>query len=110
MNCDAKDLPVACTLSAGDLREREATILAQFRDAVTGMEELPDGYAFRLPGDRNCVTTVATLIAAERECCPFLKFEMVAHPNHGSLIVRISGPVGTKEFLRAVLRKPEASS
>ena len=63
-------------------------------------EELPDGYAFRVLGDRKWIVVVAELIAAERECCPFLTFELAAQPNMGSVIVRLTGPAGTKDFLR----------
>jgi hypothetical protein len=104
-----QDPPVACALPSAELREREATLLAQFRSAVTAIEELVDGYAFRLPGDRKSIAVAAEMIVAERECCPFLAFELAAHPNAGPMFVRITGPVGTKEFLRAVLCKPEAS-
>jgi hypothetical protein len=45
-------------------------------------------------------------VAAERVCCPFLTFEVVAQPNHGPLLVRITGPEGSKEFLRAILGEP----
>jgi hypothetical protein len=85
---DSDDSPVACCLSSGELREREATLLAQFRSAVIGTEELSDGYAFRLPGEGMCVAIVAELMVAERECCPFLIFELAAQPNMGPLIVR----------------------
>jgi hypothetical protein len=47
------------------------------------------------------------LIVAERECCPFLTFEVIALPNRGPLLVRVTGPDGTKEFLRTLLGKPE---
>jgi hypothetical protein len=50
------------------------------------------------------------MIVAERECCPFMTFELVAQPNIGPIIVRVTGPPGSKEFLRAILCKPEASS
>jgi hypothetical protein len=92
------------------LREREATLLAQFRSAVTATEELADGYAFRLPGDGKTIALVADVIAAERQCCPFLAFEMNARPNTGAVFVRMTGPAGTKEFLRTVLCKPEVST
>jgi hypothetical protein len=85
------------------LRDRAAAILAQFRAAVIETEELQDGYAFRLPGVGKWIALRAELIVAERECCPFLKFEMAALPNRGSVIVRVNGPAGTKEFLRTVL-------
>jgi hypothetical protein len=40
------DIPVACCLTSAELREREATLIAQFSSAVMGTEELRDGYAF----------------------------------------------------------------
>jgi hypothetical protein len=100
---------VVCCLSHLELREREATLLAQFRSAVIETEELPDGYVFRLPGDGKWIAIIAKMIAAERECCPFLKFEFVAQPGMGPVILRVTGPAGTKDFLKTVLCKPRAS-
>jgi len=104
------DMPIACCLTSAALREREATLLAQFKSAVIETEELQEGYAFRLPGDGEWIGLIAELIAAERECCPFLTFELVAQPNMGPVIVRVTGPAGGKEFVSAILCKPEASS
>jgi hypothetical protein len=102
--------PIVCSLTTVELRNREATLLAQFRSAVIETEELQEGYAFRLPGDGKWIGLIAELIVAERECCPFLAFEMAALPNMGPVIVRVIGPAGTKEFLSTVLCKPEAST
>ena len=109
MKHGSDDMPIACCLTSAELREREATLLAQFRSGVIETEELRDGYAFRLPGDGKWIETIAKMIVAERECCPFLTFELVAQPNRGPVIVRVSGPAGTKEFLKTVLCKPGAS-
>ena len=109
MKHGSDDMPIACCLTSAELREREATLLAQFRSAVIETEELSDGYAFRLPGDCKWVAITAEMIVAERECCPFLTFEFVAQPSMGPIIVRVTGPAGTKEFLKTVLCKPDAS-
>jgi len=103
------DLPIACCLTSAELREREATLLAQFKSAVIETEELPDGYAFRVPGNGESITIIAEMIMAERECCPFLTFDLVAQPNMGPVIVRVNGPAGSKEFLKTILCKPEAA-
>ena len=102
--------PIVCSLTTVELRDREATLLAQFRSAIIETEELQEGYAFRLPGDGKWIGLIGELIVAERECCPFLAFEVAALPNMGPVIVRVIGPAGTKEFLRTVLCKPEAST
>src|SRR2546430_1876912 len=103
------DMPIACCLTSAELREREAMLLAQFRSAVIGTEELRDGYAFRVPGEGKWIATIAEMIVAERECCPFLTFELVAQPGMGPVIVRVTGPADTKDFLKAILCKPEAA-
>lgn len=100
--------PIACSLTTAEWRDREATLLAQFRSAVIETEELQEGYAFRLPGDGEWIGLIAELIVAERECCPVLAFEVAALPNMGPVIVRVIGPAGTKEFLRTALCTPEA--
>jgi hypothetical protein len=99
-------LAIACALTSAELREREATLLAQFRAAIIKTEELQDGYAFHIPGDGERIRQVAELIVAERECCPFLVFEVSALPNMGPVTVRVSGPAGTKEFLSSLLGLP----
>ena len=98
---------IACSLTTAELRDREATLLAQFKSAVVGSEELQDGYIFRLTDDDESIQVVANLIIAERECCPFLAFNLVARPNRGPVIVRVTGPAGTKEFLRSILCETE---
>jgi hypothetical protein len=99
-------LPIACSLTSPELREREATLLAQFGAAIIKTEELQDGCAFRIPGDGDSFRQVVELIVAERECCPFLVFEVSALPNMGPVTVRVSGPTGTKEFLSSLVGLP----
>ena len=102
--------PIACSLTTVELRDREATLLAEFRSAVLETQELQNGYAFRFTGDGRRIGLLAELIVAERECCPFLVFELVALPNKGPVIVRVTGPAAAKEFLRTLLCKPEEST
>ena len=109
MKHGSDEMPIACCLTSVELRQREATLLAQFRSAVIGIEELRDGYAFRLPGDGKWIAMIAKMIVAERECCPFLTFELVAQPNMGPVIVRVTGPACTKDFLKTIFCKPEAA-
>jgi hypothetical protein len=103
MNDCCERTPIACSLTSVELRDRVTTLLAQCRSAVIETEELQEGYAFRLPGDGKWIRLAAELIAAERECCPFLAFEVSALPNLGPVTVRVIGPAGTKEFLKTLL-------
>ena len=107
MKHGSDDTPIACCLTSAKLREREGTLLAQFRSAVIETEELPTGYAFRVPGNGEWIAVIAEMIAAERECCPFLTFELVAQPNMGPVIVRVTGPAAGKELVKTILCKRE---
>lgn len=101
------DIPAACCLSDAELRERKATLVAQFRSAVTAAEELPNGFVFRVPRHKKWIAVAGELILAECECCPFPTFELAAGPNLGPVIVRVTGPAGTKDFLRTLFCDPQ---
>jgi hypothetical protein len=101
----SKDIRVACCLSDAELRKRAATLVARLESAVLATEELPDGYVFRVPGDKKWMAVVCEAIVAERECCPFLTFELTAQPNMGPVSVRVTGPAGTKEFLKMIFSR-----
>ena len=110
MKQKSRDFPVACCLTDSDFRKRKATLLAQFKRAVVATEELPDGYVFHVPGDKKSMGVVWEAIVAERECCPFLTFELSAQPNMGPVSVRVTGPAGSKDFLKTILCNSEESS
>ena len=96
-------IPIACNLTSAESRMRKTNLLAEFKFAVTTIEELPDGYAFRVPGEKRWLELAAQLLIAERECCPFLTFQMTAEPQIGPITIRITGPDGSKEFLKSIL-------
>lgn len=99
----ADEIPVVCCLSDEEMRNREATLLAQFRSALVTTEEVSDGYLFRIPSDKKSIALAAELIVAERECCPFLRFELAAEAGMGPVTLRMTGPSGTKEFMKSFL-------
>ena len=91
----------ACNLSALTSAERakhqelSRTLLA----AVQERKELPTGYAFRLPPGK--LVTAAEWVAYERKCCPFFTFAIEQSRDEGPLWLRLTGPRGVKEFIRA---------
>src|SRR5437016_13274474 len=62
------EVPVACCLSDEELRNREATLLAQAKSAVVAAA----GYAFQVPGDSQSPAPVRRSILAGRSCGPLL--------------------------------------
>jgi len=99
----ADEIPLVCGLSDEEMHNREATLLAQFKSALVKTEEVSDGYLFRIPGDKKWIALATELIVAERECCPFMRFELAADPGMGPVTLRMTGPPGTKEFIKSFL-------
>jgi hypothetical protein len=96
---DGRGIPVACTLTSDELRQREEETLHAVGRAVLETRELEDGYAFRFPPDDVWLDQLVNLVRLERECCPFLKFSITAEPGSGPIWLQLTGPDGTKEFL-----------
>jgi hypothetical protein len=63
--------------------------------------DLPDGYAFRFAPDT--LAELLRFIDNERKCCPFMTFHLQIGPQAGPIWLRITGPEGTREVLRAEL-------
>ena len=91
-----RNLPIACTLTSAELQERRRTVLQQVRSAVVETVELENGYAFSIPV--AWFAEVANLIDLERQCCPFMTFNMKV-AGDGPLRLELTGPEGTKQFL-----------
>jgi hypothetical protein len=93
---------IACNPHAlpAEQRERWMIVGTQLYAAVQEVQELPDGYAFRLPTNPEMLLLVAEDLNMERLCCPFLRFTLEIEPNGGPFWLRFTGGEGVKEFLR----------
>jgi hypothetical protein len=93
---------IACNPNAipAEQRERWLEVGTQMYAAVQEVQELPDGYAFRLPSDPEMLLLVAEDLSVERLCCPFIHFTLDIEPNGGPFWLRFTGREGVKEFLR----------
>ena len=95
-------LPIVCTLTPETVTTRKAQLLpGLFRRAET-VEPTPNGYRLRFAPSGDMLHAVATAIDAERHCCRFLRFELTVEPDAGPLLLTLSGPSGTREFVAAL--------
>ena len=105
MNSVEPSTAVACT--PGEIppekKQRWVALGVQVYAAVDKLEELPDGYAFRLPNDAATFVTTAEYITLDRLCCEFLCWELRSEPSGGPVWLRLTGPEGTKALLRSTL-------
>jgi hypothetical protein len=96
------NLPIACTLSDSELRERRETVLQKVRGTVSEIKEIKNGYAYQFPGGGEMTIELAQLISLEHQCCPFLKFQLTIEPGQGPIWLEMTGPEGTRDFLSAL--------
>jgi hypothetical protein len=94
---DTENLPLACSLSPDQLRDRSRAneaLLAHARD----VEELADGYRYTFAaGD---APELLAFILAERDCCPFFTFELTFPSPHREVCLAVRGRDGVKQMLR----------
>jgi hypothetical protein len=102
--------PFACDMTAippGERRAHHDLIRRLMSEVVEEIVELPDGLGFRFPEAEY--ESVARFLARERLCCPFLTFTLAIGPARGPLWLRLTGPEGAQEFIRAELHLPSAA-
>lgn len=88
--------PVACTLGAAELGERTGQ-WRRLATKVTGREGIPNGLRLAFPPDAALAAEIATLAAAEQDCCAFLDFTL--HLTATALELTVLGPEGTEPLL-----------
>jgi len=86
----ARDMPIACTLPPAALSERLASI-RQFTSRSLLSHQLADR-TLRLTYRLEAKDELERIVAAERECCSFLEFELEDAPT--SIVLSIQAPEG----------------
>jgi hypothetical protein len=99
------NLPIVCTLSPEALQARREGLLADLLRRAEGQEELPDGLRIRFTPAPDTLAAIARVIDAERHCCRFLRFDITVEPDGGPIVLQLSGPPGTREFVAALVEE-----
>ena len=97
------NLPVACTLGPSALKARREGLLTDLLQRAEHHEELPDGHRLRFAASDDVLALVARAISAERQCCRFLRFQVTVEADEGPMLLDLTGPPGTREFLTALI-------
>jgi hypothetical protein len=95
------ELPVACTLTPATIATRKAALLPGLVGRAVSREETATGVRLKLPAD--ALSAVLETVDAERNCCRFLRFAITVEPDGGPIVLELTGPPGTREFLAALL-------
>ena len=97
------DLPIVCTLTPAALQARREGLLSDLLRRAEAHEELPQGYRLRFAATGETLSAIARTVDSERRCCRFLRFGITVEPDEGPILLELSGPPGTREFVAALL-------
>jgi hypothetical protein len=100
------DLPIACTLQPGELSRRTGELLPGLAALAKRRESIEGGYRFEFDATTETLNAIITAIDAERQCCRFLRFQLVVEPAGGPARLDVTGPAGTQAFLTGMLEGP----
>ena len=101
-----KAIVFACNMKAltPEQRKRHSEVLSPaLRSSKLKTSELSDGYEFQFPSDAKTYQIVAEWVGNERLCCPFFDFDIRIGDDSAPMKLRISGPDGVKQFIKAEL-------
>ena len=97
------DLPIACTLDATTLAERAGALLPGLARRAASRVALPDGVRLTFTPTAGLLIAIADVLAAEHECCGFLRFQLTVEPGDGLVLLEVTGPPGTADFLAQLI-------
>jgi hypothetical protein len=93
------DLPIACTLTEAELRDRRRTVLDSIRNEAVEVTSLSDGYAYHFKAASQTLQALSHLVDLERQCCPFLSFKIVVESNGAPIRLEVTGPPEAKPMI-----------
>ena len=103
-------MPIACSLDQPVLGRRQSELRASVLSEAEAVERLPHGYRWSFAQTANLFTRLGPIIDAERHCCRFLEFSIRAAQDQGLVILEITGPDGTADFLESWISADEAGT
>jgi hypothetical protein len=103
-------IPIVCTLSPAALKARREGLLSNLLRRADAHELLPEGHRLRFTPAHDTLALIGRVIDAERQCCRFLRFHITVEPDDGPIVLELTGPPGTREFVSALIetgRRPD---
>jgi hypothetical protein len=94
----ATEIPIACSLDAGDLEQRLAEITAVGKESLIASEEKGEQFLLRFRADAGIRQRLERIVAAEAECCAFL--DLALTESGGELVLSVGAPQDAREFVK----------
>ncbi len=97
------DLPIACTLDLISLEQQKSGLLPGLAQQAIARVPVSEGLRLTFAPTSEVWAAIARTVDAERQCCPFLRFQLTIEPGSGPVILEVTGPPGTGAFLERLV-------
>ena len=104
-NAASLNLPIACSLTLDELVAMRNSLLPGLLARANAQESIPGGFRWGFEPTLDMAKEIGAVIDAERRCCPFLRFLLIVEPGDGSVWLEVTGPDGTRNFLKTLLEE-----
>ncbi len=94
--------PIVCSLTPDAIQAGRAGLLPGLAERATTREPIADGYRLSFAASSDALQHIARVVDAERQCCRWLRFDLVVPPAGGFVTLTLTGPAGAREFLAAL--------
>ena len=94
-----------CDLTAlsADQRAEYQTLLPKLVKMSLGVDEDANAFTVHFTKNEANLRSAAQFMFFEGQCCPFIEFELRVSGKEKHASLKLSGPEGSKDFLRAEL-------
>lgn len=100
---------VCCSLPEDAQGSRRRELAAGLAKRIRDHRELPDGYALAFDRSAEAAAEIRAFIEFEQGCCGFLDFRVRDDEDANRRWLELTGPDGSKEFLRGWIAAVQAS-
>lgn len=101
----SEDTPIACDLTVLDNQKRHKSHAAKLFGEREEVRKVPGGVALRFPGTMEYAERVLDFISRERQCCPFLTFEVIFEPEERGVWLFLGGGSEAESYIQSQFRE-----
>ena len=103
------DLPIVCSLTESELRERRRLFLDSMVKSAIETVEIENGYCYSFKASPEVLGQLANVVELERQCCQFLTFKIIVEPAK-PIALEVTGPPQAKAIIGEYFGSTEAST
>jgi hypothetical protein len=92
---------ISCKLTSPELQKHKTEVIALLKAEVLQRKELGNGYQYSFKGADKIIDDITGFIKSERACCDFFTFNLLIEDVNRNVLLTITGPEGTKEFINS---------